>query len=320
MAGPLDDKDELIAAADLAFADGLKGVDEQLAKEIIKIYASFVIGGELVLDAQALAQLEDALIAAIAKTDYKLVIDAYIPNYDAVNDLNKLLHKQVNGIDINKIINENTRIANHLSIVESRLKGTPSTVIKVVDMVGTQEVIKSVPIRNSSLDELIQPIANVIRRDVIMGTSFESATESILEAISKKELGLEQWAGQIAQDGLKQADGIVNQQVKEEFKMKYSRYVGTIKQTTRPICYHLLTKKEDPVYTDAEITSVLAEYIPGGIPSDSVTSKTANRKPQKKGSGMIPGTDTQNFSVRRGGYRCRHDFIPLVKKSNSNKL
>ena len=95
---------------------------------------------------------------------------------------------------------------------------------------------------------------------------------------------------------------------------------GTIKDTTRPLCYHLLTMKSDPVYTDEEIGAVLAEYAPGGIPSESTTTKTANGKPQKKGNGIIPGTDTENFIVRRGGYRCRHDFVPLVKKSNAKKL
>lgn len=314
--GLLEDKNRLIDDADALFLDGLKGVDEQLAREIIKIYAKFVVDGQLVLNADDIASLEQDIIAAISKTKYSNVLSKFLPNIDAIQDMNKLIQKEVNDIDINAVINENARIYNHKSALESRLKGTPSTVVKIVD----DGVARFVPVRNASLNELVDPIADVIRTDIITGISFKSATESILNAIQKKDLGLEQWAGQIAQDALKQSDGIINEEIKREFNMKYSRYVGTIKDTTRPICYHLLTEKGDPVYSDDEIQDVLAEYIPNGIPSSSVTTKTPDGKPEKKGNGMIPGTTVENFSVRRGGYNCRHDFIPLVKKANASKV
>lgn len=313
--GVLDDKNRLINKADELFEQGLDGVDVELAREIIKIYASFVVDGQLVLKAEEIARLEEDIIAAISKTKYRGLLSSYLPNLEAIEDMNKLIQKEVNDIDINAIINENEKIFNHKSVLESRLRGTPSTVIKIVD----DGVERLVPIRNSSLNELINPIADVIRRDVISGVSFKSATESTLNAIKKKELGLSQWAGQIAKDALKQSDGIINQQVKEKYNMKYGRYIGSIKDTTRPICYHLL-QKSDPVYSDDEIQEVLAEYQPNGIPSSSTTTKTPTGKSEKKGSGIIPGTTAENFSVRRGGYNCGHDFVPLIKKKDAEKV
>lgn len=318
----LDEKDDLILKAEELFAKQLNDIDNNLAREIIKLYAQFVVGDTLLLDAAKLAQIEDAIITAVAKTGYGKSVEAYIRNFDAIKDMNDLIHRRVNGVNINQVVNENERIFNFISSVTSQLKGTPSTIIKVVDVVDGQRVVRSVPVRNASLNELIQPIANLIRKDVITGVSFRTATEQMLDAIKRKEIGLEAWAGQIGRDALSQADGVINEEVKREFKMKYARYTGTIKETTRPVCYHLLTAKSDPVYTDEEIAEVLGEYAPGGIPSTSRITYAPLGKSRRaeKGAGIIPGTTVQNFPIYRGGYRCEHRFLPLVKKSNSEKV
>lgn len=62
MASPLDRKDKLINDADELFFGSLAGIDNELAKEIIKIYAGFVVGSELVFNADQLAQLEDSIL------------------------------------------------------------------------------------------------------------------------------------------------------------------------------------------------------------------------------------------------------------------
>ena len=308
----LDEKFDLIANGTDDFLTGLKGVDNELAIAIIKIYSKFVQRGELVLNAEQLAAVDEAVIAAIAATGYKDILGVYIPNFDALKALNVDIHKLENGINVQDVLLEADKIKNHQAVVEAQLRGTPSAQIQVTDIVDGKKVKRTVPIRNASLDELVQPISNQIRQDIILGVSFESATEAMLDAIADGNLGLEQWAGQVAMDALSQHDGIQQQAIKEEFDMKYSRYIGTIKKTTRPICYHLLTTKDDPVYTDDELKKVLGEYIPGGIPSESTTTSTADGKQQKKGNGLIPGTDINNFIIRKGGYRCRHELIPTL--------
>jgi len=307
---PEDELTRIIEAAETAFLDSLKGIDQQLAKEIIKIYAKFVIAGDLALDALLLANLEETLIAAISKTDYSLALNSYLPNFDVIQQLNKAIHKEVNNIDITAVINENVKIANFQSVVTSQLKGTPSTVIKVEDVIDGERVIRTLPIRNSSLNELLDPIAQIIRKDVITGVSFESATESILNAIQRKKLGLDQWASQIAIDALSQADGITQDEVRKEFDLKYIRYIGNVIKTTRPLCFHLIRSKKKPVYKFTELQTILNNYVPDGTPSKSSTTETADGKEQEKGSGIIPGTDEGNFLIRRGGYRCRHRAIP----------
>lgn len=303
MAGEIDRKIELIAAAEDELFTALKGIDQQLAREIIKLYSKFVVGGELVLNAAELAQLEDSIISAVAATDYRDAVNTYIPNFDAIKNLNKDIHKDLNKIDAAAVLDENDKIANFQSAVEAQLRGTNAVKIRV-----TENGIKSVVnIPNKSLDELIQPIADIIRTDVIQGISFEAATEGILDAISKKQLGLERYAGQIARDALNQADGIQNDEIRKEFDLEYVRYVGTIATNTRPVCYHFMTEKRVIKYEDLQ--KELDQFIPNGIPSESTTNKTPTGKREKKGGGMIPGTDANNWLVRRGGYNCRHTAI-----------
>lgn len=311
MASISEKKAELIVSTEDIFKNGVADADDQLARAILAIYAKFVVDGNLVLNVEQLAQVEDAIIKAIAKTDYSKAVNTYIPSFDAIEGMNKRLHKEVNDININTLINENDKIVNFKNTVISQLKATPSTTIQVTTVVDGIKQVNKVAVRNASLDALVNPIAEVIRKDVITGISFDAASESILNAIDKKQLGLGQWSGQISRDALSQSDGITQNEIRKEYDFEFLSYQGLIMGTTRPFCYHL--KNMGDRIPKEQVEMALNEYIPGGIPSDSTTSKTANGKPQKKGGGMIPGTNIDNFTIYRGGYNCHHDAVWVRK-------
>ena len=315
--GLLDDKNRLILDADAAFADALSGVDNQLALNIIKIYAKFVQDKDLVIRAEDLAQLEVFIIEAIKGTSYSEAVNVFIPNFDALKELNAALHSKVNDIETATMIEENININNFINTVTSQLKAQRATILAYIAEDGLQ---KTISLTNNALEQLVNPIAEVIRQDIITGVTFESATEAMLLAIKDKKLGLEQWAGQIAKDSLSEADGVINQQIKDTYGLKFTRYTGSIKQTTRPFCYHMLTTRPDAVYSDDEIKKALAEFIPAGVPSTTATTITANGKQQRKGDGMKPGTDLQNFSIRRGGWNCRHYAVPAKNRRAIEKI
>ena len=316
MANPFDKKNSLINTAEDEFFESLKVIDQQLAREIIKIYAKFLVGGELMINAEQFAQLEQSIIAAVAKTNYKVQVDFYLRNFDAIQALNVEIHELLNGITVTDVIKESDAINNFVSQVTSQLKATPSTVVQVTNVVdGVKEVVKY-PVRNSSLNELIDPIASLIRTDVITGITFEAATEAMLEAITKNHLGLERWAGQIAGDALSQADGVTQNEIRKEFSLKYISYEGNVIETTRPLCYHLVSK--GPVWTVDQLDKELKNFVVDGIPVEGTTTKTANGKQQRKGSGIIPGTDIDNFLIYRGGYRCRHNATPAKRAPLKN--
>lgn len=186
--GLLDDKNRLILDAEARFADALKGIDQNLAMQIIKIYAKFVQDRMLVFDAEQMANLEESIIAAISSTGYKSAVDDYLPNFDALKEINEALHRKVNGIETAQVMAENVRIENFVNMVTSQLKAQRATVLAYLAEDGAR---RTVTLTNNSLAELVQPIADLIRQDVITGVSFESATERMLQAITDKQLGLE---------------------------------------------------------------------------------------------------------------------------------
>lgn len=309
--GLIDDKATMISTAEDVWAQSLTAADRQLVDQLVRVYAKYVSGGVLVFNAEFLAQLEADIIAAIAKTDYREGVNAYVRNFDTLRDMNLKIHKKVNKVDINAVVNENAKVNNFINAVTSQLKAQNSTVVQYLTEEG---VLAATKVPNKSLSLLVEPIANMVREDIITGLTFQAAEAKVLAAIESQQLGLSRWAGQISRDALMQSDGVMQDQAREEFDMKYVRYIGGIRQGTRPFCYHLLTRKEEAVFSMEEVATALDEFCPAGVPSTAGYTYTPVTKKvtREKGGGMIPGTTIQNFFIYRGGYNCRHEAIPAV--------
>lgn len=307
----IDDKIILIESAEELFKDGLLGADAKLIDELKKLYTQFLQGGKLQFDALKLAELDSLIIEVIGLTDYRKITNAYLQNFEGIEEINKQIMKSVNGLSTELTgiaLAENERIINNVEKVATQLRGSNSGLLTVKELVDGKIVTRQIPYGNPSLDQLIAPLSDIMKEDIISGVSFESASERITQTIQKKELGLSRWAGQISRDALSQQDGLINNELRIEFGLDWITYAGTMKDTTRPFCYHMLTEAKQIPYED--LAPILNEFIPNGVPSETSTNKTPTGKEKAKGSGMIPGTDESNFTIRRGGYNCRHIVIP----------
>lgn len=145
----------------------------------------------------------------------------------------------------------------------------------------------------SSIDSnLAKPIKDVMFESITTGMTLEEAKQRLNLFISgdEKRLGhIRRWVSQIARDSLTQYDGLVNGIIAREYDLNAYRYVGSLIEDSRPQCVRWVGFEVLPIDTlEREI-------------------KWAFRK----GSGMIPGTNTQNFAKFRGGYNCRHMAIPF---------
>jgi hypothetical protein len=104
---------------------------------------------------------------------------------------------------------------------------------------------------------------------------------------------------QISRDALGQFDGQINAIIAEEFGLDAFRYVGSLIDDSRPQCVRWVGKR---ILEKSEMPEQIA---------------WANNN----GSGMIPGTNPDNFLVFRGGYNCRHRAIPFkLTKSQRERL
>ncbi|MCP4181409.1 MAG: hypothetical protein GY756_26910 [bacterium] len=287
-----DEKIELISNSNDALNEGIEKIDKILINELIKIYAGFTTAELLEFDALKAADLENKLIAAIKGSNYSGVVNSYLKDFGAIDDMNTLIHKAENSININKIINENEKIKNFRLLVEDQLKGT-----------------NKLAQRSKQLDALINPIATQIRKDLIQGTTFKRATEAIEKAVLDKDLGLSQWSKQIATDALNQYDRLQNDEVRKEYKMPYGQWTGSIKNTSRPLCHHMVFANQ--IFLWKDIQKIINPYVKNGVPSKSYTTETGIK--QRKGGGIISGTDASNIAIRAGGYNCGHIITSRLK-------
>lgn len=256
------------------FNKSLASVQKELAGELNKLVGSYY-GRRLSIPekAQLLNEIQNKLNNILLKTDYKSAVDDYLLSFDKINDLQKDLHKAVNGISLKKVPLNDYKKA-QIEIVKNNLLGS-----------GVNA-------------KFTEPIKEILTRNVLVGTSLEDARD-ILEkyVVGDDSLGvLQKNIGQVASDTIRQYDGAINGVIKEEYGMNKIAYVNSNIKTTRGQCLHWTSFE---FITDEQLEEEIPVANAGGTLGGY------------KCSGMIEGTDLTNFTANRGGYNCRHEAIPI---------
>jgi hypothetical protein len=83
------------------------------------------------------------------------------------------------------------------------------------------------------------------------------------------------------------------------------KYVGGLIETTREICQLLIEAKKEcmPYIHISQFDEILRGEVCGH--QAEIYDKTGLPH------GMIEGTNVGNLQTRAGGYRCRHQFVPV---------
>lgn len=267
-------KDDYIERVADRFNDSLVGVQKNLASELNKLIGSYY-GRRLSLPEKAmlLNEIEKKLTNLLLKSEYKGLVDKYLTSFDEINNLQKKLHKAVNGINLSKVpVNEYKRA--QIEIVKNNLLGAGANA------------------------KFTEPIKEILTRNVLVGTSLEDAREIIENYVigDGKQGILQRSIGQVAQDTLFQYDGAINGAIKEEYGMTKVAYLNSNIQTTRGQCRHWTSFE---FLTDEQLEAEIPIAVAGGTLGGY------------KCSGMIEGTDLENFTSYRGGYNCRHSAVAI---------
>lgn len=164
----------------------------------------------------------------------------------------------------------------------------------------TQQTIDG--LTGSGIDtQFIQPMKEGIFKNIVSGATITDLETYLKGYILSDELNLgkfKKYTTQIARDTLNQFDGQVNSRIANEFGLNAFKYVGSLIQDSRPQCVRWVGKG-----------TLLLEEL-----------QTEINWANSNGSGMIPGTTPDNFSIYRGGYNCRHSAIPFkMTKSQIEK-
>jgi len=150
--------------------------------------------------------------------------------------------------------------------------------------------------------QFTQPLKEGIFKNIVSGSTISDLEKYLSEFILSDPLNLgkfKKYTTQIARDTLNQFDGQVNSRIANEFDLNAYKYVGSLIEDSRPQCKRWVNKG-----------TILKEQL-----DEEINWANSN------GSGMIPGTNVDNFAVYRGGYNCRHSAIPFkMTKSQIEKL
>jgi hypothetical protein len=150
---------------------------------------------------------------------------------------------------------------------------------------------------------VIQPVADLIRDDVMNGSSWSSMVKSLEKLIESKsglDSPLKRYSSQIVTDAINQYAAQYNNTITDDLGLQWYQYVGSLVKHSRPFCRSLVAKRWVNV---AEFPTIVQGKIDGKqVPKNARTGLP---------DGMIPGTNAQTLKTYRGGYRCNHLFIAV---------
>lgn len=262
--------------AESDFEKKVRASEQLIFDEILTLVQELNIqAGRIKNDADAqrlLLSLESKIRKAFEKSGYNQAVYDLLPNLDEIASNKISLHDALNGKRITKDqIKPMTRLA----------------IQSAIDMLIGAGISK----------DFIYPLRQEIYRQSLVGGTIKQAEAGIRKYILNNKGGdstLLRYTGQVATDGLNQYAGTIESKIKDEFGFNAIRYVGSIIKDSRCQCRFWVEKGK---ISNADLKGQIAIALDGGKLGDCYCS------------GMIPGTNVDNFTIYRGGYRCRHKAI-----------
>lgn len=278
---------ELIIRGDNLLLEGIpKAIDKKILAYLLEVIAKHQKNGVLMIPNDVLATIEEDLYSTIKDSDYSKVINAYMQLFDAADTIISKEQSEINNLKASNI--------------EQLWKGSNNRemfISKVVYDLGQQGM----------KDVFIKGLANIVRDANFVNMTIEQAASKLSEVIVDNDYTA-RYVRSTAIDALAQYDGAINNEVRTVYGFGNYGYIGNTIETSRPICIHL---RDDlgGRFDEKTLKQVLSEYCPEGIPSEKKI--VIDDKSIKKGSGMIEGTNMENFMQLRGGYGCRHRCLSI---------
>ena len=206
--------------------------------------------------------------------------------------------------DVYKSFNEITTIQDKLTKEAFGSANLPASLTDIKEL-SREQVLYDLT-ESGVKSNVIEKIETVLTNNVRSGNSFTVMQTQLADLLANEKTksggALASYSKQIATDGMYQYAGNYDKLVGQAYKTKWYRYVGSLIETSRPLCEHLVKKK---YVHESELK---------GIADGRVDGK------QLSVAGMIPGTTAENFIVFRGGYNCRHRLIPTPEATVPKEL
>lgn len=273
------DKILLNGSSDLV--NGMYSIELLVYAALMEIFDTVdITNGKLATNPKAeefLALLDYKIYQTLKKSGYPVLVSDFIGNYDKITENVRDLHQSLgNGIINLKDINSVKRLE----------------VQKTIQNLTEQGMYK----------DFIAPVREGLYRNIMFGATVGETEEFIKsQVISNKEKNskLTRYVKQVSTDALHQYDGSVNQVAKQSLGLNAVQYVGSLIEDSRAQCMKWVGMS---IIKDSQLKEEIDWALNGG------------RFSNKKCSGMIEGTNPDNFCINRGGWVCRHRVFPILVK------
>lgn len=155
--------------------------------------------------------------------------------------------------------------------------------------------------------QVVEPVMNVLRDNITTGGSYAKFQQQLADYLVNNTSGdgkLTKYTKQITTDAINQYNAQYHETIAGDLGFEWGRYVGSDIETTREFCDQMTDR-------DYFHISELPELLKGHIDGHQCKLSKKTGLPL----GMIPGTNADNFKVRRGGYNCGHGVYMIPESA-----
>lgn len=264
--------------------DMLDGIEEELRRLDLK-------DGRIkptVANLKVIASIKNKLLKLILTEDYLSEVKEFAQAFKDVSSLQNEFWKSV----------------------EAKFK--PSSILKEIQSQAIGDTVNKLTEQGIGLN-VTSTIEDVLRANITSGGPYKDFIKQFRELIvgtNETEGIVAQRAKQVTTDAIHQYNANYTQIISSDLGYEWFAYQGSDIKTTRPFCdamsdrryFHVseipdLLAAEDLYYTKDSQTLKVQIYPKTGLPA-----------------GMIPGTNPENFFIRRGGYNCGHQIRPVSER------
>jgi hypothetical protein len=220
--------------------------------------------------------LKNKLEQIIVSSKYKDQVQKFVDAFGTVSDLNVNYFRQFAD------------------------KYTPKKILPIIKQLAVDQTINDL-VGQGMRSSLIDPVHSIINQNITTGGSYAKFQEQLRNHLLTNDTGegsMERYTKQITTDAINQFNAQYHDAIAQDLQFIWGRYVGSNLTTTREFCFEL-TKKQ------WVHKSELPDIINGHIDNHECKLSKTTKLPL----GMIPGTNADNFKIRRGGWNCGHQFF-----------
>lgn len=227
------------------------------------------------------------------------------------NKLTRIILSDSYRVDVKeylKAFNEITKLQNdYWKSVESTFK--PQPLLKAIRNQAITDTAQSLTEQGITAN-VSERVISVLRTNITTGGSYRDLISELRTGLLNTGTPgyLDRYARQIVTDAIHQYSAQYNQIVSSDLGYEWYVYDNTDIKTTRCFCDAMT---DQPYFHVSEIPRLLKAgdlYCKNGKQKVSLYDKTGLPH------GMIPGTNAENFLIRRGGYNCRHQCRPMNER------